>query len=109
MAVTEADLRDYPGLWMTGTSGDAFRPASGGVTQPADGTYALVRFADTATTGDVGGLLTGLAMSIVDGPKPGGLYRVRLGDATMSSQQRDERIAALRAARPIVVLATPAP
>ncbi len=23
MAVTEADLRDYPGLWMTGTSGDA--------------------------------------------------------------------------------------
>jgi anti-sigma factor RsiW len=44
-----------------------------------DGVYALVVFADAARAADIAHVLAEFDGSIVDGPKPGGVYKVRLG------------------------------
>ena len=44
-----------------------------------DGVYALVVFADEARAADIAHVLAEFDGSIVDGPKPGGVYKVRLG------------------------------
>jgi len=73
------------------------------------GTFALLRFTDGATMKDVSSTLSGLGMAIVSGPKPGGLFRVKIGEAGMSTAARDAAIASLRARQEIVVFATPTP
>ncbi|MDZ4843690.1 MAG: hypothetical protein SH859_16315 [Hyphomicrobium aestuarii] len=73
------------------------------------GTFALLRFTDGATMKDVSSTLSGLGMTIVSGPKPGGLYHVKIGEAGMSAAARDAAIASLRARQEIVVFATPTP
>jgi anti-sigma-K factor RskA len=42
------------------------------------GTVLLVTFQPAATAGDIAALLSGLNASIVEGPKPGGTYAVRI-------------------------------
>jgi anti-sigma factor RsiW len=44
-----------------------------------DGVYALVVFVDEARAADIARVLAEFDGSIVDGPKPGGVYKVRLG------------------------------
>src|ERR1043165_446570 len=51
------------------------------------GTYALIRFAPEATTGDVNKLLESYKLAIVDGPKPGGVYEVRLALTGMPKEE----------------------
>lgn len=85
------------------------------------GGYALVRFAQNANAGDISALLSANRASIVDGPRPGGLYRVRIAglpqDDTVyrslekvptAEERRDQVIASLRAASNIVQFAVPA-
>lgn len=45
---------------------------------PTDGATLLVTFQPAATAGDISALLIGLDATIVDGPKPGGAYIVRI-------------------------------
>ena len=51
------------------------------------GTYALIRFAPEATTGDVNKLLENYKISIVDGPSGGGVYTVRLAVTGMPKDE----------------------
>ena len=51
------------------------------------GTYALIRFAPEATTGDVNKLLENYKISIVDGPSGGGVYTVRLAVTGMPKEE----------------------
>jgi len=88
--------------------GATFTTASGGAASQQDGTYALVRFADSATAAVISVELLQRDMSIVEGPKPGGLYLVRIGPANLSTAERDAKIADLRHNKPLVVLVTPA-
>lgn len=96
------------GTLLTDRATTQYQTASGGSSAIADGTYALVRFADTATAKDIAATLQKLDMQIADGPKPGKIFRVRLGAKNLSAADRDSRLAALRAESNVIILATPA-
>jgi len=56
--------------------GGTYQTASG--QQTGDGVSALIIFADDATAEAISRLLAEFDANIVDGPKPGGLYKIRL-------------------------------
>jgi anti-sigma factor RsiW len=84
--------------------------------------FAFVRFAPNASAGDIAALLEANRVSIVDGPRPGGLYRVQIaalpqdssvvyrdiGTPPTAEELRDQAIAKLRSATDIVSFAVPA-
>jgi len=97
----------------------SYQTASAGKPEEA-GSYAFVRFAPEASAGDIAGLLEANRVSIVDGPRPGGLYRVRIAAAPQDPNvtyrsidkstggNRDQTIAKLREATNIVRFVVPA-
>jgi anti-sigma-K factor RskA len=52
-----------------------------------DGTYGLIRFAPEATSADVNKLLETYKIAIVDGPIPGGMYKVRFALTAMPKEE----------------------
>jgi hypothetical protein len=46
---------------------------------------------------------------IVDGPRPGGLYQLRIGEGPADPARRQQAIATLRARPDLVRLAAPSP
>ena len=86
-----------------------FTAASGGREATGAGTFVVVRFADGATTSAVTDVLAGLDMAIVDGPKSGGLFTVRLGARNMKEAERDRAIADLKAHSDLVTFVTRLP
>lgn len=80
---------------------------AGGPTVP--GAFATVKFKDDAALARIGAALGQLGMTISDGPKAGGLYVVRIGDTSLTADQRAARVAALRQLTNLVDLALPAP
>ncbi len=75
---------------------------------PAAGTFALVSFSEKATVADIASLLTSMDAVIVDGPKPGGTFKVRLSDKVLSSADLERALGVLRANTLIVTFALPA-
>lgn len=94
------------GALLTRTGGAGYETASGTPAHTLDGTFVLVRFADTAPAKTVAGALSDLEMTVVDGPK-GGLFRVRLGPKDMTNEDRDRKIAALRQRGNLVLMVMP--
>jgi hypothetical protein len=86
-----------------------FTAASGGREATGAGTFVVVRFADGATTSAVTEVLAGLDMAIVDGPKSGGLFTVRLGARDMKEAERDRAIADLKAHSDLITFITRLP
>jgi hypothetical protein len=78
-----------------------------GQTGLVDGAFVLVRFAETATARQITEALAEQNLVIVDGPKPGGLFRVRLSKQKLDEQARDARIALLRGRSKIFMLVLP--
>ena len=77
--------------------------ASAPATTPAAaGTFVLARFAPGATTTAVTAFLDANQCSIVDGPRAGGLYRLRIADKALSQEERDRKIARLSANTSII-------
>lgn len=74
-----------------------FFAASGTKQVAGPSTTVLVRFAEGTTTSAIAGMLAGLGMTIVDGPKGGGVFTVRLGPGDMKETERDRAIAELNA------------
>jgi anti-sigma-K factor RskA len=91
--------------YTTRTPG-GYETASGGMSASADGAFAIVRFEDGASIKDIAAALSGLDMTITEGPRAGGLFRVRLGPKSMAADTRDARLQALRALKGLVALAT---
>ncbi|MGE3871308.1 MAG: hypothetical protein AB7F51_17625 [Pseudorhodoplanes sp.] len=61
------------------SGGGSYETASyGPVTKPAEGSFALVRFAADATAADITRLLEGQQAAVVSGPAAGGIYRIRV-------------------------------
>ncbi len=61
----------------------AYETASAPSTAPGVGAFTLIRFAPQASSDDINKFLESNKLSIVAGPIPGGLYRVRVGMANM--------------------------
>lgn len=66
------------------------------------GPTLIVGFTDTATASGISALLGELDAQIIEGPKAGGLYRIRLGKAASTEPQRQEIVRRLRARSDLV-------
>jgi anti-sigma factor RsiW len=69
--------------------------------------YALVRFAPQASIGDINKFLDDHDAAIADGPKAGGVYRVRVAHGSLSRQQLARTVKELEADKSIVSFAAP--
>jgi hypothetical protein len=89
-----------------GSETPSFETASAPVTRGLSiGSYALVRFAPQASMADVNKFLDDRGAAIVDGPKPGGLYRVRVAQGSLSRPELAGLVKELEAAKTIVSFA----
>jgi anti-sigma factor RsiW len=102
--VVLAQTATIGGLLVSRTT-ETYQAASG---QRNDGAYVLVRFVDTATFEAVNAALTRNGVTIASGPKPGGLYRVRIGDKKMSRAEREQKVQDLKRQTELIDLVTPA-
>jgi hypothetical protein len=69
--------------------------------------YALVRFAPQTSIADINKFLDDHDAAIVDGPKAGGVYRVRVAHGSLSRQQLARAVKELEADKAIVSFAAP--
>jgi len=76
------------------TSG--FETASAPSTAPGVGAFTLIRFAPQASFDDINKFLEQNKLMIVSGPVAGGLYKVRVGDNTLSKDQIGEVVKKLQ-------------
>lgn len=51
------------------------------------GTFAMVRFAREASAAEITRFLENYQATLVDGPKPGGLYRIRIAMTTLAKEE----------------------
>jgi hypothetical protein len=96
------------GMFLRETGGGSFQTASRGdqaVSQP--GAYALVSFAPAVTAGDLTAFLQRHAATIVDGPRAGGLFRLRVGSATTTEAELAAIVARMQAETAVVRFAQP--
>jgi anti-sigma factor RsiW len=90
---------------MVGGGGDSYHTASGqkiGGDGFGSGVSALVVFADDAKASAIARLLTEFDASFVDGPKPGGVYKIRLRTADRSQSAQDALLRRLAERRDIL-------
>jgi hypothetical protein len=85
-----------------------FGTAGGNETVDA-GTTMVVRFADDASAAAIADVLSGLGVKIIDGPRGGRLFTVRIGPKTMNESERERLIAALKARSDLIVFVTQTP
>jgi hypothetical protein len=79
--------------------GATFDAASHGQTAALSGSFALVRFAPEATAADITRFLETNKFTVVDGPKPGGMFKVKVADASVSKEEVDRIMARIQADR----------
>lgn len=72
-----------------------------------EGSLATVAFTPDAKAGEISNLLEAAHVTLVDGPKPGGLYVLRLGPKEMPRADRDAAIARLGAQKNVVRFIAP--
>jgi hypothetical protein len=72
-----------------------------------DGIYALIVFADEARATEIARVLAEFDGSIVDGPKPGGVYKVRLGKESKVRAEADVLLRRLAERREVVRVVLP--
>lgn len=79
-----------------------YETASGPGSALGQGTFALVAFQPAAPQSTLTAFLADNTFVIVDGPKTGGIYRVRLSNSQMNDTDRDAAIAKLKARSDLV-------
>lgn len=88
---------------------EGFRVAAGREAVPAQpGSDLLIRFTDDAKAADIASLLKELNAIIVDGPKPGGVFKVRVGTRALREEEREMTIMKLREKTDMISFVTPA-
>jgi hypothetical protein len=78
------------------------RLASGQETSASTGTFVLIRFTENAQAKAIAGLLRSVKGTIVDGPKPGGIFKIRISDKVLPEPDRDAILNRLREDKAIV-------
>jgi anti-sigma factor RsiW len=81
---------------------NGYRMASGEDAPASAGTFVLVRFNETARADDIAGLLGSIEATIVDGPKPGGAFKLRIANEALPEDERNAILARLRERSEIV-------
>jgi hypothetical protein len=76
-----------------------YQTASAPSSAPGVGSFTLIRFAPQASFDDINKFLEANKLSIVSGPAPGGLYKVRVGENTMSKDEIDGVVKKLQASK----------
>ena len=76
-----------------------FETASLNPTVTGHGTFAMVRFAREASAGEITRFLEEYQATLVDGPKPGGFYRVRLTMKTLAKEELAHIVSRMRQER----------
>src|SRR5580704_3731966 len=76
-----------------------FETASVNPTVTGHGTFAMVRFAREASAGEITRFLEEYQATLVDGPKPGGFYRVRLTMKTLAKEELTRIVSRMRQER----------
>ncbi len=80
--------------------------ARGAADAVVEGRLVLVRFTKTASLTSVADTLSKLNMSIVSGPKAGGLFTLRIGPDSMSEAERDRLIDMLSKQKDLIAFVT---
>jgi anti-sigma factor RsiW len=88
--------------------GDHLYREARGPTSTGDAVSALVVFSDQATAASIARVLTEFDASIVDGPKPGNAYKVRLRVGDGSQAGRDALLRKLAERRDVIRIVLPA-
>lgn len=84
-----------------------YETASGpGSTSAAQGSFALVAFQPAAPQSTLSAFLAENGYIIVDGPKPGGVYRLRVSETTLSPTDIDAAVAKLKGRTDLVAFAS---
>lgn len=76
-----------------------FETAGLNPTVTGHGTFAMVRFAREASAGEITRFLEEYQATLVDGPKPGGFYRVRLTMKTLAKEELARIVSRMRQER----------
>ena len=76
-----------------------FETAGLSPTVTGHGTFAMVRFAREASAGEITRFLEEYQATLVDGPKPGGFYRVRLTVKTLAKEELARVVSRMRQER----------
>jgi hypothetical protein len=96
------------GLVVDRQAGTQFRSMSLEPKTESAGTYALISFAGSVSMQDATAFLEAHHASLVEGPKPGGIYRIKIADEKLSGDALNARLAELRAQTNVVGLLLPA-
>jgi anti-sigma-K factor RskA len=78
-----------------------FETASVNPTVTGHGTFAMVRFAREASAGEITRFLEEYQATLVDGPKPGGFYRVRIAMKSLAKEELARIVSRMRQDRVI--------
>jgi hypothetical protein len=92
-------------LVQRGGSGDHRIVSSPRAGEPAAGTFALIRFAPSASAAEIADLLGAHQISIVDGPRAEGLYKVRA--AGLAKEEFAQALSRIRNESTVVRLVVP--
>lgn len=99
-------------LGLLATSGVSpgvrYQSATGQTPSPAKGTFALVRFADKANASEIAALLNDMDAAIIDGPKPDGIFKIRLSNREVTGAERDELLKKLLSNQTLITYAVAA-
>jgi anti-sigma factor RsiW len=88
---------------------EGYQTASGDTAVNPTGAYLLIAFQPAATAAEIEQIVGSVGGNIVDGPRAGGLFKLRIGEATMNEADRKAVTDRLVAAKDIVKLVIAAP
>jgi anti-sigma-K factor RskA len=77
----------------------SFETASANMENNGHGTFAMVRFAREASAAEITRFLENYQATLVDGPKPGGFYRVRIAMKTLAKEELAHIVSRMRQER----------
>jgi anti-sigma factor RsiW len=97
----------YIGVLLHGGGGTSYQTAFGEQGPAGEGTFAMLAFKPDAKAVDVARLLQSLHAVVVDGPRAGDFFKVRIGPKDMPKADRDAIIAKLQSESSLIRYASP--
>ncbi|MDI3470270.1 MAG: hypothetical protein OJF62_002333 [Pseudolabrys sp.] len=94
------------GVVINDNKSGGYQTASAPATAPAEGSFVMIRFAAQASAADITTFLETNKLAVVGGPAPGGLYRVRVGTASLPKTDLDRIVKALQQDKTVDFIAT---